>query len=1248
MIFKANKDIKDIIRKSTLFSKVPEENISLFRTKVKDFFKFLEDGQTEDTQRGFLHTFLDETYYKDKYLIMDEQNRKDLSILGGYKPSEKCNVFIEAKSTVSQEMVSEDDLQNRAFYETILYYMEERAARNDELKYVVITNMREWCVIDALEYDRIFWRNNAFRKKFEQFKKGQLSYSTTEDFYNLLAAPFVRESNSTLRYIYFNLEAQTIKQDGAVRQNVENIYKLLSPKFLLKQYERNDNNHLNKNFYLELLHIMGLEEIEEDNKTLIKRKNESDRSEGSIIENAIEQIKTVSVSKLNVEGDTDEEKIFNAALQLAIIWVNRLLFLKLLEAQLLRYNEGSERYRFLDREKIKNFNDVDTLFFRVLAIPEDERSRTIKDCYPLVPYLNSSLFEVSDLENQGTRIARLDNNAQLKLFSNSVLKLYVKNSKKEPSPLEYLLLFLDSYNFGDRDDDGQKQLISASVLGLIFEKINGYKDGAIFTPSKITMCLSRYALRKAVVDKFNKEKGWTCKDLNDVYNSIVDKKEANRIINSIRICDPAVGSGHFLVSALNEMISIKSYLDIILDKDGKKLRDYRIEVRNDELIVTNNDGEYVEYHPSKNYSDSQRVQEVLFTEKKTIIENCLFGVDINSNSVNICRLRLWIELLKSTYYDRVTDKLITLPNIDINIKHGNSLVSKFPVKIGAPIGVNTELAKKLKASITRYKDLVSNYKHDSNKKNRIEIDEEIQTIKKRFINNGVQSLGFYDDVINYKDPYHDSLEWMIEFPEVLDGEAKFVGFDVIIGNPPYINLQKLGKMSKFYMNLPHKNKTRKTYTAYDSQADLYTLFYELGYLLVRDGGLVCFITSNSWMRTEYGKKIRKFFVEKTNPILLVDFNGFQIFENVTVETNILLFSKDNNRHQTMAANVGKEDYKLLDNYLEDNLIVCDYSKSDFWYILQPQDQIIMNKVKKYGTQLKSKRWNLFVRRGIPTGNNEAFIIDSQRYQNIVEGCSSPREKDLTVKLLKKVIKGEDVRRFGYEWNNKYLITTFPSINHEISLYPSLIKHLESFEKEKLLQHGYEWIANNHELLKIYCHQKLLQAGNIVKINGQTIALGKDPKKVEKSRKKTPHKWFELQDSIAYWRDFEKPKLIWKRIGSDVRFAYDETGIYSIDSTCIATGNRIKYLCGVFNSSMGKYLLKYTPKTGTGDSLVSVQAFNPIYVPIPSKEDEIIVSHYVDILSAEFDEETMLKLNNKIYSLYGIEDYDLIRYVESVI
>lgn len=784
------------------------------------------------------------------------------------------------------------------------------------------------------------------------------------------------------------------------------------------------------------------------------------------------------------------------------------------------------------------------------------------------------------------------------MYQGSVLRDRARRHIEGLPPLEYMLLFLDSFDFGadsltdDVDTTTQKPLISASVLGLIFEKINGYKDGSIFTPSKITMTLCRETLRRAVVDKFNSELGWDCKTIIDVHNSISDKVAANRIVNGLRICDPAVGSGHFLVSALNELIAIKSDLGILVDSEGRTLRDYGVDVQNDELVITDDNGVQVIYHRSVHYQGSQRVQEVIFNEKKTLIENCLFGVDLNPNSVNICRLRLWIELLKSTYYDRSNGLLQTLPNIDINIKCGNSLVSKFPINVGQPINVVSELAQKLKSSIKKYKTLVSEYKEKSDKSTRNQINAQLDAIRRLFLNRGELDLFGNNDVVDYRDPFHNSMEWMLQFPEVLDDEARFMGFDVIIGNPPYINMQKLGEISNFYQNLPSRNNPRKTYVTYVRNGDILTLFFELGRKLVREGGLVSYITSNSWMRTAYGEKTRRFLSEQTNPLLLVDFVKFRVFENVTVEANIMIFAKAENTRQTMAANVEKDDYMLLDSYLKDNLIPCEFNTDEFWYILPPKDQSIRNQVMKNGKQLKDRAWNLFVRRGIPTGNNNAFLINTEQRRHILENCVTEQERKLTNKLLQKVIKGEDVQRYTYHWNDLYLIATFPSVRHEILLYPALQKHLLSFEQQKLRDNGYEWIADDPKLLEKYCRQKLNQSGKEVKINNKPIIFGSDPNRHEKSRKRTAHLWYELQDSIAYWSEFSKPKLVWKRIGSDVRFAYDETGILSLDSTCIAVGKRIKYLCGIFNSKMGRYLLKYTPKTGTGDSLVSVQAFLP--------------------------------------------------------
>lgn len=1247
MIFKPTTDIKDELRKASLLKPISDEDMSIFKSDLSDFMSFCKEDNVEQTLAGYLKTLLESSFYKKDHLIVLEENRKDMAIKSEYSSEAPNYVFIETKRIKSKDMVKVDDLNAKAFYETIYYYMRERAKGNDELKQIVITNMYEWCIINALEYDRLFWRDTSFKKLYDDFVKNRLGYNDTEQLYKKGLPKAVEHSNGTIHYLYFNLKEECFTSSDNAKKKLDYIYKILSPKFMFKQFEI-QAQPLQKDFYAELLYIMGLEEVKDNGKKYIRRSRE--RNEGSLIENAIEQIKTGDITYLNVEGDTLDERLFNAALQLAIIWINRVLFLKLLESQLCSYHKGNEeKYRFLNVEKIKNYSDLDKLFFNVLALPEEERSTSIKEKYPNVPYLNSSLFEIDRLEKNATRIQGLSNDAELPLWNKSNLKKYENFKKTKISSLEYLLKFLDSFDFGSdkNEEDTQRHLISPSVLGLIFEKINGYKDGAIFTPPEITMFMCRQTLRKAVVDKFNEAyPDWGCSDLTDLYNHITNKKDANEIFNSIHICDPAVGSGHFLVSALNELIAIKAELGIIIDKDGRTLRDYNIEVIHDDLLITDDEGNKVYYTPSLNYRDSQRLQEVIFTEKRTIIENCLFGVDINPNSVNICKLRLWIELLKNTYYDRENGKLQTLPNIDINITTGNSLVFKFPINLGKTIGIKSNQAKKLKANIKRLKSLIADYKQNSNKEQRNQIKGRIKEISKSYLSDGELNLFGDNEIVNFKNPFHDAMEWMIRFPDVLDEEANFVGFDVIIGNPPYINMEDLGGMSDFYKNLPGKAFTRKTYKTYDSSGDILTLFLELGRLLVKEGGLVSYIISNSWMRTKYGKSTRKFLSEHTNPILLIDFTKFSVFKDITVETCILTFERGQNQLRTRAANVTKDDYANFETFLEDSLIPCEFNTSEFWYVLQPKEQVIRNHVKKVGKKLSNKIWKIESNFGIKTGCNEAFLIDSKTYKVILSHCKNEKERGFTKELIQKVVRGQDVGRYVCNWDDLYLIATFPSKKHEILIYPAVSDYLETFAADILREKGYEWIANDDKLLREFCRKKLYQTGGTIKIDGQNVMIGKNGTAC-KARKRTSHNWFELQDNIAFWKSFAKPKLIWKRIGDDVRYSYDESGLLTLDSTCFAVGKHLKYICGILNSKMGRYLMKFAPKTGTGDSLVSKQAFLPLYVPYPSAADEKELSDLVDKMRANpEDTETQSKIDRKVFQLYKIVDYDLIQQIET--
>ncbi len=697
-----------------------------------------------------------------------------------------------------------------------------------------------------------------------------------------------------------------------------------------------------------------------------------------------------------------EERLFTVGLELCITWVNRILFLKLLEAQLISYHKDDKSYAFLHKGLLHDYDNLNALFFMVLAKKPEERNDRVKNLFAKVPYLNSSLFEPTELEHQTLFISGLEDSIQLPILSGTVLK--DTNGKKltgTHKAIDYFFDFLDAYDFASEGSEeiqeDNKTLINASVLGLIFEKINGYKDGSFFTPGMITMYMCRETIRKAVVQKFNEVKGWQVEKFNDLYNKIDNIKEANTIINDIKICDPAVGSGHFLVSSLNEMIAIKHDLRILSDSKGDRLKEYQVDIVNDELIVTDENGFPFVYTPKN--KESQRVQETLFHEKQTIIENCLFGVDINPNSVKICRLRLWIELLKNAYYRNETE-LKTLPNIDINIKCGNSLISRFELDAD----LKTAL-KKSKLTIDTYKKAVDQYRNAESKEQKRDMEQLIAEIKTNFrseinandpkitklyklkgeltvlnsqtglfelskkeaasqnkkekdITAEIKKLEAEIEEIKSNKIYENAFEWRFEYPEILNDEGDFVGFDAIIGNPPYIQLQKMGSDSVALQKIG--------YETYAKTGDIYSLFYELGFNILKKKGLLTFITSNKWMRAAYGESLRKFFIEKTNPLLLIDFGGTQIFDTATVDTNILMLSKENNLNRTQASIVKD---KVLNN-LSDLVMQFTKFSSESWVILSGIEQQIKEKIEKIGTPLKD--WDIQINYGIKTGYNDAF------------------------------------------------------------------------------------------------------------------------------------------------------------------------------------------------------------------------------------------------------------------------------------
>ena len=932
MILKELKPRK-ALNKAFLKVKPNRTEIEGFKTNLITLLDRTNDTESEEFHKNLVSDFLKDTYYKQNHFI-NTKGRNDLVIHNGQNANSTVGVILEAKKpTNKSEMITTKKLNAKAFQELVLYYLRERIThKNLEVKHLVATNINEWFIFDATLFDRLFAQNKNLVKQFNDFEGGRLADTKTDFFYKQIAEPFIADITAEIEFTYFNIQdfqKPLRNTDKADDNSLIALFKLLSPEHLLKLPFTNDSNSLDKRFYSELLHIIGLTETKEGSKKLIERNKAGERNTGSILEDTIIQLDSLDklsrLEKPNQFGNTQQERLFNVALELSITWINRILFLKLLEAQLITYHKGDKSYSFLNLDKIKNYDDLNSLFFQVLARKYDERNEDVKKAFEKTPYLNSSLFEPTDIEQVTLFISNLKDDKTIPVISSTVLK--DQQGKKRTgnlSTLEYLFEFLNAYDFSSEGSEeiqeDNKTLINASVLGLIFEKINGYKDGSFFTPGFITMYMCRETIRKAVVQKFNEAKKWNCNTLEELYDKIDDRKEANKIVNSIKICDPAVGSGHFLVSALNEMIAVKNDLKILQDRDGKRLKEYQVEVVNDELIVTDEEGELFEYNPSN--KESQRIQETLFHEKQTIIENCLFGVDINSNSVKICRLRLWIELLKNAYYKNSTE-LETLPNIDINIKCGNSLVSRFAIDADLK-----QALKKSKWTIDSYRIAVDTYRNAESKEQKREMERLIADIKSDFrseislndpkvkklrklsgdlyqmTNQGqlfemskkektdwnkkvtqlteeTKKLEAEIEEIKANKIFENAFEWRFEFPEVLNDDGDFVGFDVVIGNPPYVDLKELdNNLVKFIF---------AHYPTSSNRVNLYSTFVEKAFFLLKSEGYFSFIIPNSILMGSSYQNLRNLIKKEIYGIVKLP---EKVFEDAAVETVIIEFKKN--------------------------------------------------------------------------------------------------------------------------------------------------------------------------------------------------------------------------------------------------------------------------------------------------------------------------------------------------------------------
>ena len=1096
--------------------------------------KLLEEieKQREENTKNLMSDFLKDAYYKNLHAI---NTKHDIDNVIHHQDTQKSpvGVMIENKKPNSREFISKDNFNKKSFHQLVYYYLVERVEeKNIEIKNLVVTDVYEWFIFDENQFDKLFYKNKKLLKQFNDFQRSKKS---TSHFYTEIAQPFIDSLDEEIICTHFDLrdyqkELESFRQnfgkedeqsEQAQKDQIKliHLYKILSPVHLLKKPFANDSNSLNKDFYNELLHILGLEEVKEQNKKVIKRKNEKERERGSFLENTLSKVerkRVESVRNHKSYGDNDTEKYENIALELCITWTNRILFLKLLEAQLLQYHktekkEIRQKYKFLNIQTIQNFNVLDELFFDVLAKRPKERRQHLNN-FAHIPYLNSSLFEETPLEADTVLVNNLADNAELTLYSKTVLKDAngIRRTGKE-TPLSYFFQFLDAYNFSSEGTEeirkDKKTLINASVLGLIFEKINGYKDGSFYTPSFITMYMCRQTLRRSVIQKFSEEYKMEFENFEDLQEFLqpqyksADKLKNNKIFDSIKICDPAVGSGHFLVSALNELITIKSELGILVDENGKILRvDIRIE--NDELFAFEIANDFFEYQIGN--VRSQIIQKTLFHEKQKLIENCLFGVDINPNSVKICRLRLWIELLKNAYYTEESnfEELETLPNIDINIKTGNSLISRFDL--------DADISKALKKSnwtIDSYRMAVQTYRNATSKDQKYEMEKLIDTIKADFrsevskkdpkvlalskkaaelqtlltqtsvfelskteqkakdkkietLKKEVLQLNTEIEDIKSNKIYQNAFEWRFEFPEVLDNNGNFIGFEIIMGNPPYIKEYE-GK--EIFDGLREKE-------VYQGKMDIWYLFGQLGIELLKPKGTLSYIAPNNWVTNAGASKFRNYMLQKSKFSELIDFGSYMVFDTASIQTMIMNFEKDSitdnyefNLRQIVTDKPNLEDaLAILQNISSSNnqIFKPKISKKQYFDTLltfnNPQIDKICSKIAKNDVFFFDKKE---VANGIhPHYDFVSKTINSKHSNNFkvgegIFGLSHNEKANLNLskeesKLIKPYFTSKQFDRYyASDKNELWLIYTDSSFKQTDSMdkYPNLKSHLDRFK-----------------------------------------------------------------------------------------------------------------------------------------------------------------------------------------------------------
>lgn len=966
--------------------------------------------------------------------------------------------------------------------------------------------------------------------------------------------------------------------------------------------------------------------------------------------------------------------------------------------------EDGEKREFAkaSRSDVKNLYRYEELF----SISEQE----VIEMFSTVPFLNCGLFECQDKTKMLDGVARRYYNDGFSRNAAKFADGTYRYRAVVPNVLFFhpekgILSIFNRYVFTIEENTPQdvQVALDPELLGKVFENLLGAynpetketarnQSGSFYTPREIV----QYMVNESLVAHLKRTVG---EHLEQQYRQLLDfttetveltDKEKKDILHSLFTCkvlDPACGSGAFPMGMLQQMVHILQQVD----PDNSQWREVLLNMAVDESrrafgIVDEEERKKKLMEIEDTFNNGLNSPD--YTRKLYIIESCIYGVDIQPIAMLITRLRFFITLIceqKDIRRDKPEENfgIKTLPNLESKFVAANSLIDADIHKynedwtnnemlgilkdelmairrrhfytrkrsekmrllredekkreqihalinklVGEPNHEHiAELERKIaenEALLPKYqgekwveeavqKDLFSEpevIRVDKNKAIRTQLTNSINNCKKEIERelNKCTPQGFEAAVLQVTDwnPYDQNtvspfldMEWMFGVTD---------GFDVVIGNPPYIQLQAdKGKLAKLYENCG--------YNTFSKGGDIFCLFYERGWQLLKRESNLCFITSNKWMRTGYGENLRIFLTGQAATASLIDFGGYQVFESANIDTCIVLFSKHENQKPVVSVRIKNDFTRETDihKYLKENGILCKFTGNETWIIVPDNVRNIKKKIESQGLALKD--WNVEIYRGILTGYDKAFVISTDQRDLILQGCSNLEEKNRTELLIQPILRGRNIKKYRYEWNDLWLIATFPSRKYDIKDYPSIERFLLSFTKEKLEQTGKKYI-----------------------INGETI----------KARKKTNNDWFEIQDSIKYWKEFSKPKIIYPNMTKYLPFVYDETGFLVNPKCFILTGKSISYLTAFFNSSLFKFCFKDNFPTLGEDRRELLKIF---FDKIPVLEvDDSTDAEFRELvldIQKEYSDEKAKAIDQKIFDLYGLtqEERDMIGYID---